>query len=112
VKLPPRWRHFTAVTTRAIPMRWVLLFSLAGCATAPPPAPDDCYAVTRMKNGPSLYETGRFAAVPVSNGGLRIDEGPIDGPTSAPPASGPARARSRRLSSRHARPRKESAPAR
>jgi hypothetical protein len=112
VKLPPRWRHFTAVTTRAIPMRWVLLFSLAGCATAPPPAPDDRYAVTRMKNGPSLYETGRFAAVPVSNGGLRIDEGPIDGPTSAPPASGPARARSRRLSSRHARLRKEGAPAR
>jgi hypothetical protein len=38
-----------------------------------------------MKNGPSLYETGRFAVVQPSSGGLRIDEGPIGQP-SAPRA--------------------------
>ena len=31
-----------------------------------------------MKNGPSLYETGRFGTVPLSNGGLTVDGGNID----------------------------------
>jgi hypothetical protein len=52
-----------------------------------------------MKNGPSLYETGRFAVVQPSSGGLRIDEGPIDRPPTLRPAtarvSGKHKARAR-----------------
>jgi hypothetical protein len=33
-----------------------------------------------MKNGPSMYETGRFAVVQPSSGDLRIAEGPIGQP--------------------------------
>jgi len=70
---------------RASPARWALLFLIAGCATAPATAPADRYSPAEMKNGPSLYETGRFAVVQPSSGGLRIDEGPIGQP-SAPRA--------------------------
>ena len=45
-----------------------------------------------MKNGPSMYETGRFAVVQPSSGGLRIAEGPIDRPP-APRAAERARVR-------------------
>jgi hypothetical protein len=90
----------------------MLLFLIGGCATTRPAAPDDRYAVARMKDGPSIYETGRFAAVPVSNGGLHIDEGAIDRPALAPAVSAPAGARSRRPSSRHARPRRAAKPSR
>jgi hypothetical protein len=77
--------HFTIVTMRASPARWALLFLLGGCATASASAPADRYSPAEMKNGPSLYETGRFAAVQPSSGGLRIDEGAIGQP-SAPRA--------------------------
>jgi hypothetical protein len=70
---------------RASPGRWALLFLLAGCATAPARTPADRYSPAEMKNGPSLYETGRFAVVQPSSGDLRIAEGPIGQP-SAPRA--------------------------
>ena len=107
----------TVVATHLSPLRWALLLLIAGCATPPPAVPDDRYAVARMKNGPSLYETGRFAAVPVSSGGLHIEEGSIERasierPSGAALVSAPARARSRRLSSRHAHSRKAAPPER
>src|SRR5437667_5210675 len=78
-------RHFTIVNLRASPRRWALLFLIGGCATAPARTPTDRYSPAEMKNGPSMYETGRFAVVQPSSGGLRIDEGAI-GQTSAPRA--------------------------
>jgi hypothetical protein len=53
-----------------------------------------------MKNGPSLYETGRFAVVQPSSGGLRIDEGAIDRPPT--PRSATARASAKRKARTHA----------
>jgi hypothetical protein len=85
VKFRAGERHFPVVTMRASPARWAFLFLLGGCATAPAKAPVDRYSPAEMKNGPSLYETGRFAVVEPSSGGLRIDEGPIGQP-SAPRA--------------------------
>lgn len=104
MKLRGRCRHFAVVTTRVSPLRWAFLFLLVGCATAPPAAaPDDRYAVTRMKNGPSLYETGRFAAVPVSSGGLHIEEGAIDRPPPARPLPPPVAVRAHRRTKSRAR---------
>jgi hypothetical protein len=48
-----------------------------GCATSAPP-PNDRFSPAQMKNGPSLYETGRFGTVPLSNAGLTVDGGSID----------------------------------
>jgi hypothetical protein len=48
-----------------------------GCATSSPP-PEDRFSPAHMKNGPSMYETGRFGTVPLSSGGLKVDEGAID----------------------------------
>ncbi|HLK90725.1 MAG TPA: hypothetical protein VKZ18_12560 [Polyangia bacterium] len=79
---------------RARPVGWALLLVLAGCATAPPAAPDR-YSPAEMKHGPSLYETGHIAVVPPSNAGLRIDEGAIDRPPAARPATA-ERARGKR----------------
>jgi hypothetical protein len=72
---------------RASPAPWALLFliGVGGCATAPAKAPADRYSPAEMKNGPSMYETGRFAVVQPSSGDLRIAEGPIGQP-SAPRA--------------------------
>jgi hypothetical protein len=50
-----------------------------GCATSAAPPPDRL-SLEQLKNGPSLYETGRFAVVQPSSGGLRIAEGPVDRP--------------------------------
>jgi hypothetical protein len=48
-----------------------------GCATSSPP-PEDRLSPAHLKNGPSMYETGRFGTVPLSSGGLKVDEGAID----------------------------------
>jgi hypothetical protein len=48
-----------------------------GCATSAAPT-NDRFSPAQMKNGPSLYETGRFGTVPLSNGGLTVDGGNID----------------------------------
>jgi hypothetical protein len=50
----------------------------AACATSIPPAAGDRFSPAQMKNGPSMYETGRFGTVPLSNGGLTVDQGRID----------------------------------
>jgi hypothetical protein len=84
---------------RASPARWALLFLIGGCATAPATTPDR-YSPAEMKNGPSLYETGRFAVVQPSSNGLRIDEGPIDRPTA--PRAATARATGKRKARAHA----------
>jgi hypothetical protein len=76
VKLRVARRHFTSVTVRASLAWWAFLFMLGGCATAPPPP--DRLSPEQLKNGPSLYETGRFGTVPLSNGGLTVDSGNID----------------------------------
>ena len=77
---------------RASSTRWALLLLIGGCATAPAKPPVDRYSPAEMKNGPSLYETGRFAVVQPSSGGLRIDAGAIERP-SPPPASARATAK-------------------
>ena len=59
-----------------------LAFTL-GCATSTPPPPDRL-SPEQLKNGPSLYETGRFAVVQPSSGGLQIDAGNIDRVTPRP----------------------------
>jgi hypothetical protein len=106
VKIRVGRRHFTIVTLRASPTRWALLFSisgcvlLGGCATAPASAPADRYSPAEMKNGPSLYETGRFAVVQPSSGGLRIDEGAIGQPSAPRPAR--ARTSAKRKARAHA----------
>ncbi|HTB61339.1 MAG TPA: hypothetical protein VLC06_25905 [Polyangia bacterium] len=53
-----------------------------------------------MKNGPSMYETGRFAVVQPSSGDLRIAEGPIDRPSV--PRAATARASGKRKARTHA----------
>jgi hypothetical protein len=83
VKVGVGRRHFTIVTMRASSSRWALLLLLGGCATAPARGPADRYSPAEMKNGPSMYETGRFAVVQPSGGDLRIAEGPIDRPPAA-----------------------------
>jgi hypothetical protein len=88
---------------RASPARWVLLFLvglLGGCATTPASAPADRYSPAEMKNGPSLYEAGRFAVVQPSSGGLRIDDGAIGQPS--PPRPVIARAARKRKARAHA----------
>ncbi len=72
---------------------------IGGCATAPARAPVDRYSPAEMKKGPSLYETGRFAVVQPSSGGLRIDEGAIDRPA---PHSATARPSGKRKARAHA----------
>jgi hypothetical protein len=75
----------------------VVIFAL-GCATSAAP-PEDRLSPAHLKNGPSMYETGRFGTVPLSSGGLKVDEGAID----RAPASRPAPART---AQRHAGKRK------
>jgi hypothetical protein len=53
-----------------------LAFTL-GCATSTPPPPDRL-SPEQLRNGPSLYETGRLAVVQPSSGGLQIDAGATD----------------------------------
>jgi hypothetical protein len=98
VKIPVGQLHFTTVTMRASPARWALLFLLGGCATAPARAPADRYSPAEMKNGPSMYETGRFAVVQPSSGDLRIAEGPIERPHA--PRTATARAAAKRKAPR------------
>ena len=93
-------RHLTIVNLRAGPTRWALLLLLSGCATTPARAPADRYSPAEMKNGPSMYETGRFAVVEPSSGGLRIDEGAIGQPS--PPRPAKARASGKRKARVHA----------
>ena len=57
-----------------------------GCATSGPP-PDDRLSPAHLKSGPSMYETGRFGTVPLSSGGLKVDEGAIDGTPRARPVT-------------------------
>jgi hypothetical protein len=66
-----------------------------GCASSPPPA-GDALSPDRLKNGPSMYETGRFAAVPLSSSGLTVDEGNIDPHARRAPAPAGARVSSAR----------------
>ena len=73
---------------------------MGGCATAPAKAPADRYSPAEMKNGPSLYETGRFGVVQPSSGDLRIAEGPVDRP--AAPRAAIARASGKRKARAHA----------
>jgi len=73
-----------------------LLALSLGCATSAPPA--DRLSPDQLKNGPSLYETGRFGVVAPSSGGLRIDEGPIDRPPA--PRTATARASAKRKAPR------------
>ncbi len=79
--------------------RWAFLFLIGGCATAPATTPDR-YSPAEMKNGPSLYETGRFGVVQPSSGDLRIAEGPVDRP--AAPRAAIARAPGKRKARTHA----------
>jgi hypothetical protein len=83
---------------RASPALWAFLFLLGGCATAPAGVPADRYSPAEMKNGPSMYETGRFAVVQPSSGDLRIAEGPID----RPPGPGTAARAGKRKPRTHA----------
>jgi hypothetical protein len=92
--------HFTIVAMRTSPAQWALLLLLGGCATAPARAPADRYSPAEMKNGPSMYETGRFAVVQPSSGDLRIADGPIDRPPAARAAT--ARASGKRKARTHA----------
>jgi hypothetical protein len=103
VKLRVGERHFTVVIMRAGKTGWALLFVsffIGGCATAPARAPADRYSPAEMKNGPSMYETGRFAVVQPSSGDLRIAEGPIDRPPA--PRAATTRATGKRKTRAHA----------
>jgi hypothetical protein len=60
-----------------------------------------------LKNGPSLYETGRFGVVQPSSGGLLIDAGAID---RAPLRPSPQAARARATAKRKARARAQRTP--
>jgi hypothetical protein len=64
-----------------------------GCASAPPPR--DRLSPEQLKNGPSLYETGRFGTVPLSSGGLKVDEGAIERPAERRAAAAPTAQRHR-----------------
>jgi hypothetical protein len=75
--------------------------SLGGATSSPPP---DRLSPEQLKHGPSMYETGRFAVVPPSSGGLKVDEGAID----RPPPARPPRAR---VAERQHGKRKSRAPA-
>jgi hypothetical protein len=81
------WRRFLGAGGLAASL--VVVVAL-GCATSAPPP--DRLSPEQLKNGPSLYETGRFGVVQPSSGGLRIDAGTIDRPSLRPPAR-PAAAR-------------------
>ena len=75
-----------------------------GCATSAPPP--DRLSPEQLKNGPSLYETGRFGVVQPSSGGLQIDAGTIDrSPLRSParPSARPASARATAKRKAHAR---------
>jgi len=76
-----------------------------GCATSA--APPDRLSPEQLRNGPSLYETGRFGVVQPSSGGLRIDAGTIDRPPLRPSAR-PASARA--TAKRKARARAQRTP--
>jgi hypothetical protein len=73
---------------------------IGGCATAPARAPADRYSPAEMKNGPSMYETGRFGVVQPSSGDLRIAEGPVD--RQAAPRTATARVSKKRKARAHA----------
>jgi hypothetical protein len=75
------WRR--ALCAGGLAASVAVVFTL-GCATSAPPP--DRLSPEQLKNGPSLYETGRFGVVQPSSGGLRIDEGAIDRPSVRPPA--------------------------
>jgi hypothetical protein len=77
-----------------------------GCATATPPP--DRLSPEQLKNGPSLYETGRFGTVPLSSGGLKVDEGAID--RAPAPRSGATRTAARAHGKRKPRARAERQP--
>jgi hypothetical protein len=64
-----------------------------GCATSSPP-PEDRFSPAHMKNGPSMYETGRFGTVPLSSGGLKVEDGAIDRRIDPRPVARTAPARS------------------
>ncbi|HVZ87089.1 MAG TPA: hypothetical protein VHG72_08970 [Polyangia bacterium] len=61
-----------------------------GCATAPAPTAEPRPGSPEaLRAGPSLHETGRFGVVPVSNGGIRIEEAgarpsPVEQPAAKP----------------------------
>jgi hypothetical protein len=67
------WRR--ALCAGGLAASVAVVFTL-GCATSAPPP--DRLSPEQLKNGPSLYETGRFGVVQPSSGGLRIDAGTID----------------------------------
>ena len=67
------WRR--ALCAGGLAASVAVVFTL-GCATSAPPP--DRLSPEQLKNGPSLYETGRFGVVQPSSGGLQIDAGTID----------------------------------
>jgi hypothetical protein len=83
------WRLALRAGSFAVSLAVVSLGSL-GCATSPPP-PDDRFSPAQLKNGPSLYETGRLGAVQLSNGGLTVDGGSIDPHPHRVPVTGAGR---------------------
>ncbi len=100
-------RRFVGIAGIAEMLAIVLLVCASlGCATSAPPP--DRLSPEQLKNGPSLYETGRFAVVPPSSGGLKVDEGAIDRPSPARPL--PARSALRPHGKRKPRARAERLP--
>ncbi|HVZ85721.1 MAG TPA: hypothetical protein VHG72_02055 [Polyangia bacterium] len=76
-----------------------------GCASSTTAPQASRASPTSLRPGPSLYETGRFAVVPPSSCGLRIDEGPIDRrPSRTPTAAAGTMRRQQKVRRRTSRP--------
>jgi len=74
---PTAAARLSRVARRFLEIAAPLAILSLGCATSAPP-PADRLSPEQLKNGPSLYETGRFGTVPLSSSGLTVDEGAID----------------------------------
>jgi len=86
---------------RALSAGGLAVVAALGCATSA--APPDRLSPEQLRNGPSLYETGRFGVVQPSSGGLRIDAGAIErAPVHPSPRPTGARATAKRKARAHA----------
>jgi len=97
---PAAASRLVLIARRFLEIATPLAILLLGCATSAPP-PADRLSPEQLKNGPSLYETGRFGTVPLSSSGLKVDEGAID----RRPATRPAQARTAERAHRKRQPR-------